>query len=261
MSAPFRINGSMFGSPRFEVLGQVAGYNALEALGRWARAGSECTERQGYVLSEPLVVALFGPRGVEALLAAELAEPTESGLRMLEMDGDIEWYGDIASKRRRAGQARAANAQRDDRGRLLPSSKPSTAPARAGVLDQHPTSTAPAQSSSLAPVPDPVLPEQGEPLDLKPPGRERSRRKPATPLPGAWNPSAEDNRRSGLSEQQLDHELAKFRDYAKANDWRKQDWDATWRNWLRKAEEIAPHSRRPPLPARQPEPRIHHEEL
>src|SRR5690606_23333049 len=83
---------------------------------------------------------------------------------------------DIASKRRRAGQARAANARRDERGRLLPSSKPSTTPAHAGVLDQRDASTATAQSSSPDPVPDPVLPEQGEPVDLRPPGRERSPR-------------------------------------------------------------------------------------
>lgn len=191
MAAPFRINANMFGNPRLEVLGQVAGYNAHEALGRWARAGAECTERQSYVLSEPLIAVLFGPRGVEALLAAELAERMDGGLRMLEMEGDIEWYADIASKRRRAGQARAATALRDERGRLLPSSMPSTAPARAGVLDQHATSTEPPRSSSLAPdlVPDPdrsgeeknsaAPPAGGTPSTSRPKRRARKQTEPS----------------------------------------------------------------------------------
>ena len=66
--------------------------------------------------------------------------------------------------------------------------------------------------------------------------RERSRRKPATPLPDTWNPQVDDNKLSG---KQLENELASFRDYAKANDWRKADWDATWRNWQRKADAYA----------------------
>lgn len=183
MSAPFRLNAAVFGSPRFEVLGQIAGYNAHEALGRWARAGSECTERQSYVLSEPLVAALFGPRGVEGLLAAELAQRTDGGLRMLEMDGEIEWYGGHTENKRRAGLARARGANRDQLGRLLPRQhgasttstnpaaqapdtenatsqlpsvqQPSTTPARAGVLDQQSTSTWPAASSSPSPVRSP----------------------------------------------------------------------------------------------------------
>jgi hypothetical protein len=69
------------------------------------------------------------------------------------------------------------------------------------------------------------------------------RRKAAAPLADTWTPRSEDN---ALSGQQLENELAKFRDYAKANDWRKVDWDATWRNWQRSASERSP-SRRPAI--------------
>jgi hypothetical protein len=236
MTAPFRVSAWAMSSAALEVLGEVAGYNRHEALGRWVRAGGECTERQSYVLDEATVRALFGPRGSEALLAAQLAETADGGLRMLKMDGEIEWFADVASKRRRAGQARAAHAQRDERGRLLPSSKPSTPPARAGVLDQHDTSSAPA-SSSPTPAPTPTLPEQGEQLDLEPPGRSRTRRRPAAPLPDTWNPREVD---STLAGDQLKHELAKFRNHAKAKDRRQVDWDAAWRNWQLTANERAP---------------------
>lgn len=166
MAAPFRLDGWTFSSSAFDVLGDVAGYNAHEARGRWARAGAEATERQSYVFSEAAIRGLFGPRGVEALLAADLAERVDdepAGLRMLRMDGAIEWYEDIASKRRRAGQERARNAVRDERGRLVRSSTPSTPPAHAGVLDQQTASSTPASSSS--PVPDLVtdLPDSPAP--------------------------------------------------------------------------------------------------
>jgi hypothetical protein len=156
MTAPFRLDGWTFSSSAFDVLGEVAGYNAHEARGRWARAGSEATERQSYVFSEASIRGMFGPRGVEALLAAELAERVDGGLQMLRMDGSIEWYGELADKRRRAGQARASNARRDERGRLLPASTPSTPPAHAGVLDQRTPSVQPSQPSAPDLVPDPV---------------------------------------------------------------------------------------------------------
>lgn len=83
--ASFRVSAWAISSVAFDVLGYIAGYNRHEALGRWARAGSECMGRQSHVLSDAFVRAIFGPQGMEALLAAKLAEQAEGGLRMLEM--------------------------------------------------------------------------------------------------------------------------------------------------------------------------------
>jgi hypothetical protein len=47
------------------------------------------------------------------------------------------------------------------------------------------------------------------------------------------------HRDNGWTDGQAGYELEKFRDYwcAKARDAAKLDWQATWRNWLRKAAE------------------------
>lgn len=72
------------------------------------------------------------------------------------------------------------------------------------------------------------------PLPRAPPGR-------ATRLPPDWAPSPAAvtlAHQEGLSDEQLGRELARFRDYwrsAGGANARKVDWDAAFRNWLRKA--------------------------
>jgi hypothetical protein len=77
-------------------------------------------------------------------------------------------------------------------------------------------------------------------------------------LPEGWKPSsdllewAEDRFRGSPVDAALETE--KFVNYARSTDWRKVDWNATWRNWMLKAESIA-------LERRQGEPQVHYEQL
>jgi len=70
--------------------------------------------------------------------------------------------------------------------------------------------------------------------------------KKGTRIPNDWNPARTDaniKAESGHEPQWLELELARFRDYwagiagAKGV---KLDWDATWRNWVRRADEFKP---------------------
>jgi len=72
--------------------------------------------------------------------------------------------------------------------------------------------------------------------------QERVSRKRATTLPDGWTPEPEPELIQTIGgEVAARRELAKFRDYwiaqpgAKA---RKKDWQATWRNWLRNADQF-----------------------
>lgn len=63
-------------------------------------------------------------------------------------------------------------------------------------------------------------------------------------LPDDWNPVPDyDPHSFGLSVEQHDAELAKFRDYWRSvpgAKGRRLDWPATWRNWMRRAAENQP---------------------
>lgn len=62
-----------------------------------------------------------------------------------------------------------------------------------------------------------------------------------TRIPEGFEPLEEDvaaAKRDGLSDDEIKHEHSKFTDYWRAKagkDATKVDWDATWRNWMRKA--------------------------
>src|SRR5687767_2807314 len=88
-----------FADARIELLGDVAGYNRFEALGRLAHLWRVCTQRKAYVVSTSLVIATLGPKGVEALLESELGEQTDGGIRVRGTEGRIEW---LEAKRRAA---------------------------------------------------------------------------------------------------------------------------------------------------------------
>ena len=63
----------------------------------------------------------------------------------------------------------------------------------------------------------------------------RRRRKPETALPEGWRPSeaTRDWAKREYPDQANLQVLAAFRDYARAVDWRRRDWEATFRNWVR----------------------------
>jgi hypothetical protein len=96
-------------------------------------------------------------------------------------------------------------------------------------------------SGSPTPAPIPPAPEpsiravrddDGDDVASKP-ARKTGRKRPPTPLPDDWKPN--DRHLEIAKERGLDPrvELESFRDYAASVDWRKVDWDATFRNWLR----------------------------
>lgn len=108
----------------------------------------------------------------------------------------------------------------------------------------------PPNNNPLTPIPTPSDPcgsGAGAPLDA----RKRASRDNGHRLPDDWQPSLPDQAVAGnlfgdgrFGSERLQLELEKFRDH-----WRQQpgsrgvklDWDAAWRNWLRRAAEYQPH--------------------
>lgn len=60
-------------------------------------------------------------------------------------------------------------------------------------------------------------------------------KKKSGPLSGDWKPNGKHHKLAKEHGINLDWEADKFRDHALAKDWKMKDWDATFRNWLRKS--------------------------
>jgi len=66
---------------------------------------------------------------------------------------------------------------------------------------------------------------------------------PGTRIPDDWQPDEVFAQREGIGQDRTRREADKFRDYWKSQPGQKgvkTDWDATWRNWVRKAAEAKP---------------------
>lgn len=111
MAASVRVEGFALVDPRVELLGELAGYNRFEALGRLTHLWAQCTDRQLKVVPHVLVRAVLGLNGVEALIGSDLGEPVEGGIRIKGTDGRIEWLGDRRAAATEGGKKRAAAAR------------------------------------------------------------------------------------------------------------------------------------------------------
>lgn len=95
---------------RFEVLGQIAGYNKYEALGRMSHLWAWCRDRKledapansdGYVVADGVVGRFLGEHGVKAILAAgvdELALGSRAGDGMIYLRGTSETVGALRQR-------------------------------------------------------------------------------------------------------------------------------------------------------------------
>lgn len=105
MAANVRIEDDAFNDPRIGLLGDLAGYNRFEALGRLAHLWRICTQREAYVLEESWIVATLGEKGPEAMLKAGLGEKAEGGIRVKGTKGRIEWIQKLRANAGAGGRA------------------------------------------------------------------------------------------------------------------------------------------------------------
>lgn len=110
MAAAVRIEAMAFADERIELLGDLAGYNRHEALGRLARLWSYCTDKETDIADEAIIRAHLGLRGVEALAGSGLGEQKPDGSIRLRGGKRLFWLRDKRACGRKGGEARAAKA-------------------------------------------------------------------------------------------------------------------------------------------------------
>jgi hypothetical protein len=181
VGAPVRIEAAAFGDPRFELLGQLCGYNRHEALGRMACLWSLCTDRQEPSVDRVIVSACLGPAGPDAIVSAGLGEVQADGRVRVRGSARLDWLANKRAAAKEGGKARAG-AARDNGGRYQPptSQTPATDQPDAShrpARRQPQSALAPPDSSPLVLVP--VLSLSPEEKDQRAQARTRPSRAPS----------------------------------------------------------------------------------
>lgn len=161
---------------RYEALGDIAGYNRHEALGRMFSVWAWCLDKQEFVLHEAIVRRFLGPRGVEAILgevapgeivdSLALGERRDGGIYVRGSES-LAWLGERRAAAAKGGVERA-HGVRDGGGRFV------------SEQTEHPPKRHPNSSQPTTQTPSNVQPSDSDLLfDPDPEEREKSARPPA----------------------------------------------------------------------------------
>jgi hypothetical protein len=243
-----------------KILGDVAGYNQAEAIGRLTNLWAQCLRDQTEALAEKFIRVHLGPRGVEALLEAELGH--RQGDLVLVRGARKE----IEERFRRSESARRAALVRH--GREVMESGPEAPPDDAPRMRDRVSDASPTESVTLAPS-LPLISDQSSgsgdlcssgasassetPRDLKQQGG-RKRKAPEVPMPVNFAPGEWHRKFAAQNGLDLDREFDRFVDGAEAKGRTYVSWPAALRTWLKNAVEwrnekqaptaSSPHERR-----------------
>ena len=193
----------------------VAAGNA--AMGMWVRAGSWSAQQltDGFV-PDHMVPALGDKRQAQRLVAVGLWTQESDGYRFHEWM-DRQPSREQVEAERAAARERMAARRKNKRG-SSPEVRPNSDGTSEGVRE---------------PRPDPTRPDQ-VPTEL-PVGGTPSRKRPGRRLPDDFKPSDAHRELAKNEGVDLDREFARFVDYWQGEGKPKADWDATLRNWIRRA--------------------------
>ncbi len=229
----FKVDDSFAGSPKRAACPPAA-------IGVWVTAGSWCAQQltDGFVPSHML--AMFGGRSkdAESLVAAGLWEVADGGWQFHDWEKyqpsreQVEADRHAARERQRRAREKAKSQRESQR----------DAAEVTAVVTVPPTR------------PDPTRPNKDQELDAPQAAAPRK----GTRIQPDWRPSEDAiawQRGQGISDFLARQELPKFVDYWSAKSGQaaaKLDWDATWRNWLRTAQERSPQAAKAAVRAADP---------
>jgi hypothetical protein len=217
-----------------------------------------CYDLETPHLTRENIDASTGQAGfTDHMIAVDLATETRAGIRVAGASERIEYLHRARDAGKRGGinsgiTRRSAKPLKASRSNPQGSSKPPDPvpdpvplPAPDPVPDVASPDSAPffdfdaCQTSSDTAGPEPGW--WGNPAPAAPAPKPKGRRKAAVALPPDWSPGPY----SVPEGVDVQRELERFRNHARANDRRQADWNAAWRNWLLKAEEYASRQAKP----------------
>lgn len=220
------------------------------AFGLYARCGDWVADHlmDGFVPAE--VAANFGTREwIERLLAAGLWLPADGGYTMPDY---LERHGNWSAEKIRAHRAAAAERQARARERKAGSQHDDTSRRESRVT--HTVSHAVSHSSPSHPIPSHEVPPTDSLRSSVPPegaadaepAKPKPKRGTRIPADFALTGEMRDWGKTHFPHVNGETETEAFIDYwrgAPGQRGTKLDWQATWRNWIRRAAERAPAAR------------------
>lgn len=247
----------------------------LEALGLWVSAGAWCAQQltDGYVPRSVLPMLRGSEAIASSLVQAGLWFCFDDGYKFHDWD-EYQPSSLTARERRKQTSAKRAEAGRKGGVKSGLTRRNKTEKARSkreaiasDLLEANSKQAAKQNEAPSRPVPsidnpltsfggagggdsdEPHLPDVVADAPTTPAEAKPKRKTTGTRLPDGWFPSrtdANESTEAGHDQAWLQRELDRFRDHWAAQPGqrgRKADWDATWRNWVRKADEMAPRTR------------------
>lgn len=204
----------------------VAAGNA--AMGLWVRAGSLAAEQltDGFVADH--MAAIMGtPAQIKRLVGVGLWIRVEGGYRFHDWGERNPSRAAVEAERLAAAERMRAARDRKKQEKVQASSQVSEL--SSPEQDQNERRTSP-EVRTLFGDPDPTRPD--------PTPKEIGPRKRARQIPDDWQPSDAHAELARSLRLNPGAELAKFRDHFKSNGKPLKDWDAAFRNWLRRSAEM-----------------------
>lgn len=214
---------------RIRQLGEAAGYNEFEALGRLTFLWRHCRKARTQTLSRGTIRGYLGPEGDQHLLSANLGEIQGESIRVRGL-GEV--LG-VIEKRARAGRLGGVAS-----GQVR--TRPSDCQANAEQVPSKSQASASQvlrdiSSSDLFPEISSLSASSEIPRDLKQQGegQKRKARKPETECPDDFAPDEWHRKFCADNRLSLASEVEHFKEHHKArgNLWR--DWGMALRTWLR----------------------------
>lgn len=240
----------------------------LEALGLWVSAGAWCAQQltDGYVPRSVLPMLRGSEAIASSLVQAGLWFCFDDGYKFHDWD-EYQPSSLTARERRKQTSAKRAEAGRKGGVKSGLTRRNKTEKARSkreaiasDLLEANSKQAAKQNEAPSRPVPsidnpltsfggagggdsdEPHLPDVVADAPTDPAEAKPKRKTTDTRLPDGWFPSRTDanlrtERKSGLTDRELQDALDNFRDYWAAQPGQrghKADWDATWRNWVRR---------------------------
>ena len=222
--ARISVDDSLLRDPRVVRLARACGWSRRETIGALLDVWAVCYDRVSPSLELADIDIAADREGFgELMIGAGLAAVDSGRVRVSGAAGRIDYLTTAAQSGKRGGNRKSMN------------SKGSPKPYKGGASDPLGWCYPPDRVPDSVPDPVPDSPPVPDPEGEVRPRKRGAPRLRSVLLPADWVPRRDEESMAAASGVSAEAEAAKMRDWAAAKGETARDWDARFRNWIRRA--------------------------